>query len=496
MHMYIDENKERIIKAIKQNDKPSGKILAKITLTEEEIIRFNTKDPLIYCYLTANGFESHPVCEKCKESPVRFLSTKKGFNRFCIGCVKNSLSENNKINNASKNKKRSETLNLLHEENLKLAVQEYCCSKERIKDLEQKFQLPNGRLRKFLHSEGLVHRKSKSKNFLDSVNQKLLDSNYLQNCANLKLSLSYVAGELDVSPNTVRLYALRHGIRFENSTTTSELEMKDFLEGLGFNVRIHDRSVIKPLEIDVYVPERKLGLEYHGLYWHNENENKHLSKQIRAEDNGIDLIQFFDFEWDLYNQKVKSIISSRLGKNEKSYQARKCSIQQISSERCNKFMEKNHLQGSCNHSLAYGLVFDDELVSCVSFAKPRFNKNFNSELIRFANKLNCNVIGGFSKLLNHYVKENGKSIISYSHRRLFKGEVYKKNGFELINLTKPSYFWIDNRCKVLKRYQTQKHKLANLLGDRYNPNLTEIDNMLANGYKRVWDCGQRVFALV
>ena len=100
-----------------------------------------------------------------------------------------------------------------------------------------------------------------------------------------------------------------------------------------------------------------------------------------------------------------------------------------------------------------------------------------------------------SKMMSHYTKEHGKSIISYSHRRLFKGDVYTKNGFELINHTPPSYFWIDNNCRVLKRYQTQKHKLPKLLGDSFDPNLTEIANMLANGYKRVWDCGQRVFAL-
>jgi hypothetical protein len=307
--------------------------------------------------------------------------------------------------------------------------------------------------------------------------------------------LRYVANELGVSPNTVRLYALQHDIKFENSITTSEIEMRDFLENLNFNVAMHDRSAIKPLEIDVYIPEKKFGLEYNGLYWHNENEIKHLNKQIKAEENGIDLIQFFDFEWDIHTQKVKSIIMSRLGKNEIIYQARKCVIQEISRKQCNTFMEENHLQGSCNHSLSYGLIFNDELVSCVSFEKPRFNKNFNGELIRFANKLNCNVIGGFSKMMSHYTKEHGKSIISYSHRRLFKGDVYTKNGFELINHTPPSYFWIDNNCRVLKRYQTQKHKLPKLLGDSFDPNLTEIANMLANGYKRVWDCGQRVFAL-
>ncbi|QQV87837.1 hypothetical protein [Campylobacter phage CJLB-7] len=37
-----------------------------------------------------------------------------------------------------------------------------------------------------------------------------------------------------------------------------------------------------------------------------------------------------------------------------------------------------------------------------------------------------------------------------------------------------------------------KHKLKDKL-EKFDPNLTESENMKLNGYNRVWDCGQGVW---
>ena len=43
----------------------------------------------------------------------------------------------------------------------------------------------------------------------------------------------------------------------------------------------NSRTIISPKELDIYIPQKNLAIEYDGLYWHDENhvENKyHLNK--------------------------------------------------------------------------------------------------------------------------------------------------------------------------------------------------------------------------
>ena len=164
-----------------------------------------------------------------------------------------------------------------------------------------------------------------------------------------------------------------------------------------------------------------------------------------------------------------------------------------------EFINENHIQGNVNSTIKYGLIHNDELVSVMTFNKSRFNSDYNWELIRFCNKLDHNVIGAFSKLLKHFRKNNSGTIISYCDRSRSLGNVYIKNGFDLIEKKlKPGYFWTDKH-KVFNRQQFQKHKLKQLFDEGklkfYNEGESELENMFSNGYRIYYDCGQLAFAL-
>ena len=49
--------------------------------------------------------------------------------------------------------------------------------------------------------------------------------------------------------------------------------------------------------------------------------------------------------------------------------------------------------------------------------------------------------------------------------------------------------------KIRERYACQKHKLPELLRDGFDAALSERENMIANGYHVVHDCGNLVFEL-
>ena len=62
------------------------------------------------------------------------------------------------------------------------------------------------------------------------------------------------------------------------------------------------------------------------------------------------------------------------------------------------------------------------------------------EMYRFANKLNTNVQGGFSKLLKYFIKTyKPKTIHTYANMDHSNGNVYTRCNFEKNSITKPGY---------------------------------------------------------
>jgi len=172
--------------------------------------------------------------------------------------------------------------------------------------------------------------------------------------------------------------------------------------------------------------------------------------------------------------------------------ARKTKCVEIKNDIAEQFLNENHIQGyiSGKH---YGLLFNDELVAIMSFGKPRFNKNYDIELLRFAVRQGLSVVGGLSKLLKHYFKLHNKSILTYADYRYSTGNAYDKCGFKLISSTLPSYFYLNKNHTIrYSRMQFQKHLLSKKL-EVFDSNLTEWENMQLNGYDRIWDCGNCVY---
>ena len=265
-------------------------------------------------------------------------------------------------------------------------------------------------------------------------------------------------------------------------------------------IKRDNRSIIPPLELDIYIPDLKLAIEFNGDYWHRDQDgltkNYHLNKTKLCEEKGIKLIHIFEYEWLTKQELIKQRLKNAIDKNQDRVFARKCEAKEIDNKLADNFILDNHLQGICHDSIRLGLFYKDEIVSVMTFGKPRFNKKYQYELLRFCSKYP--VIGGASKLLKYFEnKYNPKSLISYANRCWSSklNNVYEKIGFKLIDESDPGYIYISkDKSLILSRYQCQKHKLKKLLGeDRFNNELSETDNMLNNGFYKLYDCGQLVF---
>jgi len=68
-------------------------------------------------------------------------------------------------------------------------------------------------------------------------------------------------------------------------------------------------------------------------------------------------------------------------------------------------------------------------------------------------------------------------------------------GFKFIQNSEPSYYYRSmSGFQLWHRSSFMKHKLKDKL-EKFDPSLTEYENMLANGYDRIWDCGTKVYVL-
>ena len=290
-----------------------------------------------------------------------------------------------------------------------------------------------------------------------------------------------------------------------------EKDIASFLNSLGHGIEAvnHEaanRSLIPPKEVDIIVKRDgiiKLLIEADGLFWHSVATGKdkfyHLDKTEQCSKLGYQLVHVFEDEWVGKQEIVKSRLKSMLGVHDNVVYARKCSIEELSRDECADFFNRCHLQGSCQASIRLGLVHNGTLVAAMSFGLRRKVVNGKRadgeyELLRFAVKLGCHVPGAASKLLSYFEKNfKPKKLLSYADRRWSQGKLYSALGFKLDHISRPNYWYLDSNCKErMYRYGFRKSMLPSVL-DKFDPSKTEIENMFANGYTCIWDCGNYVF---
>ncbi|AWY10148.1 Hef-like homing endonuclease [Vibrio phage VP-1] len=307
-----------------------------------------------------------------------------------------------------------------------------------------------------------------------------------------------VGQELGVSYGTVLYWLDKHDIEKNNTGSSHETMFNTLLYDMGLQYERNLRpDWLNGQELDFYIPHTKLAIEINGCYWHSDKYKSptyHKDKTDICRKNGVTLLHFTDHQLNYKFDIVKSIIEHKLDLSERIY-ARACDLKPVDFNEAQQFLEENHMQGKCVASHNIGLYYKEQLVSLMTFAVPRFDKQHQYELIRFCNRIGHTVVGGASKLYKHFVNNVSDSIVSYASLERSQGGVYEALGMNLISTSKPGYQYIRaDSPKVISRYQAMKHKLPNLLGDGYDPTLSERDNMVKNGWHKVYGCGNLVYS--
>jgi hypothetical protein len=173
-------------------------------------------------------------------------------------------------------------------------------------------------------------------------------------------------------------------------------------------------------------------------------------------------------------------------------------------KQANDFYAKYHESGHGSNAIFFsiGLKDKEDLIACMSFTVASKSEKI-VENARLAFKVGCSVIGGFSRLLFHSLKElhhrGFKQLITYCDRDLtpeVMDSVYMRHGFKFLGDSGPSLFYWNERYHIIEsRFKYQKYKLKTLFPGSYSDDKTEQEILAENKIYPCYNSGNYKFIM-
>lgn len=280
------------------------------------------------------------------------------------------------------------------------------------------------------------------------------------------------------------------------SRSKLEIEIFEYIKSIipGVNI-INNYKNNNISEIDIYIPDKNIGIEVNGIFWHSsksgrKDPNKHYNKWLKCKKENIQLLTIWEDDWRNNTVLVKNMLKHKLNvSDDKKVYARNTSICKKPVKTIKSFLSINHIQSFGVGTINLCLSYNDDLVAVSTWIFDRKKKILT--LDRYATS--CIVVGGFSKLLKQGIQLarelDAIKIVTYSDHEISNGELYSKTGFVNDGIIKPSYYYIQNNGRVHKsNFRKSRFKNDPLL--KYEDGLTEKQLAEINCLPIVYDCGK------
>lgn len=283
-----------------------------------------------------------------------------------------------------------------------------------------------------------------------------------------------------------------------NFVSQPEKELNSFLESLGLDVKQSDRSALKGVpykEIDLYIPEKKIGVEFNGLYWHSEAAGKdkhyHHGKWSAAKAAGVQLIQVWEDDWNRNPELVKRMLAHKLGvSQERTVFARRTRVEELGKVAAEPFLDSYHIQGHASGSYYLGLEDKEtgEVIAVLVLKKEAGSEGRTLNIIRYATSVN--LVGGFTKLLKHAERTyKPDSFITFADHTVSDGGLYENNAFVADKELPPDYMYVV-RGERKHKFGYRLKRFRNEPTLKYEEGLTERELAALNNLPRIWDAGK------
>lgn len=233
---------------------------------------------------------------------------------------------------------------------------------------------------------------------------------------------------------------------WSNGTSKSEKEIVDYISSIyDGNIIENDRRILYPKELDIYLPELKLAIEFDGDYYHGASSREYFQemkkvatyKQTKCYKLGIHLITIKECEFlkdkEKFFKLLKRVIKPR------TVELNKCKIQKINENQ-------------------FKIFFNKEQIAEVFIKKRILSYSYYSDF----------VILDFLKSFKNYYK---KPFIYYKN---LKYEFGKRN-------TPVSYF-LSKNYNILQLKDFSKEQC-------YSKSKEFYENVFENKFTIIFDCG-------
>ncbi len=273
-------------------------------------------------------------------------------------------------------------------------------------------------------------------NSFGEFNQKIFDNRKEFLLKNKGKSISEIAREYDCANATIYHFIHANNLESEfinqdKSKSSYEKIIYENLSDLGIeNINRSNRSVLDGQEIDIYLPNRNLGIEFNGNFWHSslyKENDYHLAKSLLAESKGVTLLHIFENEWNADEKNMMSLINNfvyiaapALGIN----------IDDQNNVYCNG---DRIMTLSVENSIAVPINIDYRYSLRDVFASPVFKEHLASN--------NLSLKLDYAKALHYFLDDSYALINSTAPNKL-----YEYCGYDLFNCGYRIYCVEDNWC--------------------------------------------------
>lgn len=375
--------------------------------------------------------------------------------------------------------------------------------KDRVKTCLERYGVCNPRQNKEINAK-IIEKRTKS--YLERLNKKLKEAEceMLEDFTRVQdKNGKYVMYTMKHKCGYIFKTDLRRDIKCPkcyhiNRFSKLEITYKDFVKSLNVDA-VYNKKIIPNYELDIFCPDLMIGIEINGSYWHSvekKGRNYHSEKTKAFLEKGIKVYNFWDYQDP---EIIKSMITARLHKTPNTMYARKLKLKKITTEEAREFLDSNHLDGYTKSSIC--LALENCKGDIISVIAARRTSGL-WEISRFANRINHNVCGGFSRLFKHLIEEikkidiSAKTIISYCNRDVapsYEDTVYFKNGFTFLGDSGSILkYYNKKKKKVESRQVYQKHKLPKILS-KFDNRLTADENLINNNVFPIRNSGNWKF---
>lgn len=246
------------------------------------------------------------------------------------------------------------------------------------------------------------------------------------------------------------------------SASKPQKELEEYLYTItDKEIIVNDRKALKGKELDFYIPELKLAIEFNGIYWHSsskKDKNYHQLKTMKCMKLGIRLIHVWSDDWAFKQSIVKTIIKNALNiSGNETLQVSNLTARNIHPNTARSFLEKHHIEGYESSTHRVGLFNEcEQLVAVGLFNKdPRNNNNFIMH--RYAN--NGVITGTQNQIIKFFANENNfkelKHFVTLDYNTC---DTFIQSGWNITRIIDPAYTYIINgeREKLDPKYSDLK----------------------------------------